>query len=102
VTRQSLGCPNAANRRAVALRNRAWRLLRSPAARRRRRKVRDRRGRLRFPAHRNARERFGEHPGLRYALVDINGELPGQALLAGKADVVIATNVVHNAHPGGR
>lgn len=49
-----------------------------------------------------ARERFGEYPGLRYALVDINGELPGQGVSTGKTDVVIAANVVHNAHHVGR
>jgi mycobactin polyketide synthetase MbtD/pyochelin synthetase len=48
------------------------------------------------------RERFGEHPGLRYALVDINGELPGQGIPEGKTDVVIAANVVHNADHVGR
>jgi SAM-dependent methyltransferase len=45
-----------------------------------------------------ARERFGDHPGLRYGLVDINGELPGQGLAAGGTDVVLAANVAHNAH----
>ncbi|HKR51559.1 MAG TPA: class I SAM-dependent methyltransferase [Pseudonocardiaceae bacterium] len=48
------------------------------------------------------RERFGGHPGLRYVLVDINGELPGQGIPAGKTDVVIAANVIHNAHHVGR
>lgn len=48
------------------------------------------------------RERFGEHPGLRYALIDINGELPGQGIPEGKTDVVIAANVVHNADHVGR
>jgi SAM-dependent methyltransferase len=48
------------------------------------------------------RERFGGFPGLRYALVDINGELPGQGMPEGKTDVVIAANVIHNAHHVGR
>ncbi|MGH3977164.1 MAG: class I SAM-dependent methyltransferase, partial [Pseudonocardiaceae bacterium] len=47
-------------------------------------------------------ERFGDHPRLRYALVDINGELPGQGIPEGKTDVVIAVNVAHNAHHVGR
>lgn len=47
-------------------------------------------------------ERFGDHPRLRYALVDINGELPGQGIPEGKTDVVIAVNVAHNAHHAGR
>lgn len=48
------------------------------------------------------RERFNGHPGLRYALVDINDELPAQGVPEGKIDVVIAANVVHNAHHVGR
>ncbi|MGH3933073.1 MAG: class I SAM-dependent methyltransferase [Pseudonocardiaceae bacterium] len=48
------------------------------------------------------RERFGAHPGLRYALVNIDGELPGQGVPEGKTDVVIASNVIHNAHHVGR
>lgn len=47
-------------------------------------------------------QRFEKNRGLRYALVDINGELPGQGIPAGKADVVIGVNVVHLAHHVGR
>lgn len=45
-----------------------------------------------------ARERFAAFPGLRYGMVDINGALPGQGITAGGADIVLAANVVHNAH----
>jgi len=44
-----------------------------------------------------ARARFGDHPGLRHGLVDVNGPLPGQGLPAGGVDVVLAANVAHNA-----
>lgn len=45
-----------------------------------------------------ARERFAAHPTLRYGLLDINGELPGQDVPPGSVDVVLAANVLHNAH----
>lgn len=48
------------------------------------------------------RRRFGGNPGLRYALADINGELPGQGIPGGKADVVLGVNVLHNALHVGR
>ena len=45
-----------------------------------------------------ARDRFGDHPAVQYALADINSELRGQGLTTGAADVVLAANVLHNAH----
>jgi mycobactin polyketide synthetase MbtD len=42
---------------------------------------------------RAARERFGDHPLLRYGIVDLNADLPRQE----HCDIVVAANVLHNA-----
>lgn len=42
---------------------------------------------------RAAEERFGDHPQLRYGIVDLNADLPPQE----HCDIVLAANVIHNA-----
>ncbi len=42
---------------------------------------------------RGAQERFGDHPQLRYGIVDLNADLPRQD----RCDIVLAANVIHNA-----
>ncbi|NKY33156.1 class I SAM-dependent methyltransferase [Nocardia speluncae] len=44
-----------------------------------------------------ARERFAAHPWLRYDLLDLNTDLPGQE----PSDIIVAANVLHNAHHAG-
>ncbi|MBB0242576.1 methyltransferase [Streptomyces alkaliphilus] len=45
-----------------------------------------------------ARDRYAPtHPGLRCALLDIDGDFTAQGLEPGSADVVLAGNVLHNA-----
>ncbi|MFC9892481.1 nocobactin polyketide synthase NbtC [Nocardia sp. NPDC127579] len=41
-----------------------------------------------------ARQRFADYPWMRFALVDMNTDLPAQP----RYDIVIAANVLHNAH----
>ncbi|WP_433492548.1 class I SAM-dependent methyltransferase [Nocardia grenadensis] len=41
-----------------------------------------------------ARTRFAHHPGLRFALLDLNADLPRPRSF----DIVLAANVLHNAH----
>lgn len=43
------------------------------------------------------RERFGDRPGVRFALFDINGEPAGQGVPPGSQDVLLSANVLHNA-----
>jgi SAM-dependent methyltransferase len=45
-----------------------------------------------------ARARFGDHPGLRRGLLDINTDLVAQGAAASGYDLVLAANVLHNAH----
>ncbi|WP_406282697.1 class I SAM-dependent methyltransferase [Nocardia sp. NBC_00881] len=45
-----------------------------------------------------ARERFAEHPWMRYGIVDMNADLDQQP----RYDVVLAANVLHNAHHVGK
>ncbi|MFI9324530.1 methyltransferase [Kitasatospora aureofaciens] len=45
----------------------------------------------------SARERFGDHPGLRDGLIDINADFAAQGVAPATADVVLAGNVLHNA-----
>lgn len=45
-----------------------------------------------------ARERFGAFPWVRYGAVDLDSDLPDQPL----CDIVVAANVLHNAHDCGR
>lgn len=51
---------------------------------------------------RAARDVFGDHPGLRHALFDIQADPLGQGLEPGSQDVVLAANVLHNARHAGR
>ncbi|TDQ50269.1 class I SAM-dependent methyltransferase [Actinorugispora endophytica] len=49
------------------------------------------------------RERFGGRAGTGFALLDLNGDpLGGDVVEPGSRDVVIAANVLHNAHDIGR
>jgi mycobactin polyketide synthetase MbtD len=45
-----------------------------------------------------ARKRFAEQPWMRFGIVDLNADLRGQP----PCDIVVASNVVHNAHDVGR
>lgn len=45
----------------------------------------------------SAQAAFADHPGLRFALFDINAAPVGQGLAAGSRDVILAANVLHNA-----
>ncbi|MFI6688546.1 bifunctional Gfo/Idh/MocA family oxidoreductase/class I SAM-dependent methyltransferase [Streptomyces sp. NPDC050485] len=49
-----------------------------------------------------ARERFGDHPGLRYGLIDVDTDFAAQGVTPATADVVLAGNVLHNAMHVGR
>ncbi|AQS66747.1 class I SAM-dependent methyltransferase [Streptomyces pactum] len=51
---------------------------------------------------RAAKEAFGDRPGVRYALFDIQADPHGQGLEPGSRDVVLAANVLHNARHAGR
>jgi SAM-dependent methyltransferase len=46
----------------------------------------------------SARDRFGHLPWLRRGLLDINRDFADQGYRPGSADVVLAANVLHNAH----
>jgi SAM-dependent methyltransferase len=45
-----------------------------------------------------AQEKFADYPWMRYGLVDLNSDLDHQP----PADIVLAANVLHNAHHSGR
>ncbi|MFF4828162.1 class I SAM-dependent methyltransferase [Streptomyces sp. NPDC001312] len=49
-----------------------------------------------------ARDVFGDRPGLRHALFDIQSDPLAQGFEAGSQDVVLAANVLHNARHAGR
>ncbi|MEU9351962.1 class I SAM-dependent methyltransferase [Streptomyces griseoloalbus] len=51
---------------------------------------------------RAARDTFGDRPGLRHALFDIQADPLTQGFEAGSLDVVLAANVLHNARHAGR
>ncbi|MFD3826152.1 class I SAM-dependent methyltransferase [Streptomyces sp. NPDC058625] len=51
---------------------------------------------------RTARDAFGDRPGLRHALFDIQADPLEQGLEPGSRDVVLAANVLHNARHAGR
>ncbi|MFB9347478.1 class I SAM-dependent methyltransferase [Streptomyces heliomycini] len=51
---------------------------------------------------RAARDVFGDRPGLRHALFDIQADPLEQGLEPGSQDVVLAANVLHNARHAGR
>ncbi|RDI52707.1 class I SAM-dependent methyltransferase [Nocardia mexicana] len=45
-----------------------------------------------------ARARFADHPWMRYGILDLNADLPGQP----PCDIVLAANVLHNARHTGQ
>ncbi|GAA3734298.1 non-ribosomal peptide synthetase [Salinactinospora qingdaonensis] len=49
-----------------------------------------------------ARERFGDRPGLRYAVYDLDADPRGQGLLPNSFDLVIAGDVLHATSNAGR
>ncbi|MGW3510804.1 class I SAM-dependent methyltransferase [Streptomyces sp. NPDC000994] len=49
-----------------------------------------------------AKDVFGDRPGLRHALFDIQADPLAQGFVAGSQDVVLAANVLHNARHAGR
>ncbi|MFJ4551150.1 methyltransferase [Streptomyces sp. NPDC088817] len=51
---------------------------------------------------RAAKDVFGDRPGLRHALFDIQADPLPQGFEAGSQDVVLAANVLHNARHAGR
>lgn len=51
---------------------------------------------------RAGRDAFGERPGLRRALFDVNADPVAQGLLPASQDVVLAANVLHNARHAGQ
>lgn len=50
----------------------------------------------------SARTLFGDRPGLRFGLFDINRPLVGPEITPGSRDVILAANVLHNARHVGR